>query len=208
MINTDAPFYQNEKQISEDWQNVFAAQKDISHFSVIYDKYYVQVFRFIFQRTDSKEDAADITSIVFLKAMQSIQKFAFRGLPFASILFRIAFNEINQHYRKAQKDRSFYLEFGSKSELMEEMQIYNSSDETTIIKKLLEFLTPTELELIEMRYYEKRSYKEISEIINISEANAKVKVHRILGKLKKTADKFKIAELLITILGLSVLIIK
>lgn len=40
-----------------------------------------------------------------------------------------------------------------------------------------------------MRYFEKRSFKELGEILGISESNAKVKVHRILKKLKITLLK-------------------
>ncbi|MEI7597288.1 MAG: sigma-70 family RNA polymerase sigma factor [Bacteroidota bacterium] len=206
MINTDAPFYQTETQISEDWENVLAAKQDIKNFSLIYDKYYVSVFRFVYQRTDSSDDAADITSLVFLKAMQSIQKFVFKGVPFASILFRIAFNEINQHFRKVQKDRNFYLNFESQNELMDEIKSHDSEDKESSVKKLLEYLNPSDLELIEMRYFEKRSFKEIAEITDLTENNAKVKVHRILGKLKQTAEKYNLAEILITLFAISTFI--
>ena len=38
--------------------------------------------------------------------------------------------------------------------------------------------------LIEMRYFEKRSYREIGEILSVTENNAKVKTFRALQKLK------------------------
>ena len=46
-------------------------------------------------------------------------------------------------------------------------------------------LPEDELQLIEMRFFEKRSFKEIGEILEITENNAKVKTYRILEKLKK-----------------------
>ena len=201
MINTDAPFYQTETQISEDWKNVTLAKQDISKFSFIYDKYYVSVFRFVYQRVDSIDNATDITSLVFLKTMQSIKKFEFKGLPFASILFRIAYNEVNQHFRTEKKERNFYLNLNYENNLAIDITINEDEDKANNLKKLLEYLTPSELELIEMRYFEKRSYKEIAEITNITENNAKVKVHRILGKLKSTAVKYHLAELLIAIIS-------
>jgi RNA polymerase sigma-70 factor (ECF subfamily) len=36
-----------------------------------------------------------------------------------------------------------------------------------------------------LRFFEKRSFAEIGEIVGITENNAKVKVYRILDKLKK-----------------------
>jgi RNA polymerase sigma-70 factor (ECF subfamily) len=40
------------------------------------------------------------------------------------------------------------------------------------------------LDLIELRFFQEMSFKEISEIYNITEANAKMRVYRILEKLK------------------------
>ena len=48
----------------------------------------------------------------------------------------------------------------------------------------LKSLADNELELIEMRFFEERSYKEIAEILNITEGNARIKTHRSLNKLK------------------------
>ena len=53
-----------------------------------------------------------------------------------------------------------------------------------VIEEIAE-LPANELELIELRYFEKRPFKEISQILNITESNAKVKVHRIVAKLKQ-----------------------
>jgi RNA polymerase sigma-70 factor (ECF subfamily) len=46
--------------------------------------------------------------------------------------------------------------------------------------------------MIEFRFFEKRPFKEIAEILNISEVNAKVRMHRIIEKLKKSISKLKL----------------
>jgi RNA polymerase sigma-70 factor, ECF subfamily len=48
----------------------------------------------------------------------------------------------------------------------------------------LENLADEDMQMIEMRYFEKRSFKEIGEILDITENNAKVKTYRILDKMK------------------------
>ena len=53
------------------------------------------------------------------------------------------------------------------------------------IVDIISELPEDELQLIEMRFFEKRSFKEIAEILEIMENNAKVKTYRILEKLKK-----------------------
>ena len=49
----------------------------------------------------------------------------------------------------------------------------------------LENLKGDDMQLIEMRFFEQRSFKEIAEILGMTENNAKVKVHRILERLKR-----------------------
>jgi RNA polymerase sigma-70 factor (ECF subfamily) len=51
-----------------------------------------------------------------------------------------------------------------------------------VIKQLPE----DDLQMVEMRFFEKRAFKEIAEILNITENNAKVRMYRILERLKKT----------------------
>ncbi len=49
----------------------------------------------------------------------------------------------------------------------------------------LENLKGDDMQLIEMRFFEQRSFKEIADILGMTENNAKVKVHRILERLKR-----------------------
>ena len=53
------------------------------------------------------------------------------------------------------------------------------------LPSLLEELNEKELVLIELRYFEQKPFKEVSEILGITENHAKVKIYRILEKLKK-----------------------
>ena len=61
--------------------------------------------------------------------------------------------------------------------------IYLMAGRPAQLEKITE-LPDNELEMIELRYFEQRPFKEISELLNISESNAKVKIHRIIKKLK------------------------
>jgi RNA polymerase sigma-70 factor (ECF subfamily) len=40
-----------------------------------------------------------------------------------------------------------------------------------------------------MRFFEKRPFKEVAEVLELSENNAKVKLHRLLEKIKKSLKK-------------------
>jgi RNA polymerase sigma-70 factor (ECF subfamily) len=49
---------------------------------------------------------------------------------------------------------------------------------------LLNEMEQEHLDLIELRFFQEISFKEIAEIYNITEPNAKMRVYRILEKLK------------------------
>ena len=53
------------------------------------------------------------------------------------------------------------------------------------VVKVIPQLKQEEITLLELRYFEGRRYKEIADILEISEKNARVKMHRIIAKLKK-----------------------
>ncbi len=54
---------------------------------------------------------------------------------------------------------------------------------------MLPLLKEDQLQLIEMRFFEKRSFREIGEIVGLTENNAKVKTFRALIKLKQLFNK-------------------
>src|SRR3989344_746472 len=184
MIET-SKYHATQTDLANEQSIVEAAKKEPAKFASLYDKYYEQIFRYIYQRVDDKEQAFDATQQVFIKAMESLHKYEFRGVPFASWLYRIAYSEVNNIYR-AQKQRTVNIDsvgvYGMMEE-MEETKIDKYHDK--IVDIIAQELPEDELQLIEMRFFEKRSFKEIGEILEITENNAKVKTYRILEKLKK-----------------------
>ncbi|MBP6731793.1 MAG: sigma-70 family RNA polymerase sigma factor [Chitinophagales bacterium] len=168
---------------SQEEKLILAAQADRAKFQPLYEKYYTQILKFVYQRVTTKDDAYDITQQVFLQAMVSLNKYELRGFPFSSWLYRIAINELNQAFRKNEKQRGVNLEEKHLKDIAQELNEGNEEME----KVLLEALTTLEeddFQLVEMRFFEKRPFKEIGEILSITEANAKMKLYRILDKLK------------------------
>lgn len=176
--------HKNDNDLRLELQQVNAAKANPARFDVLYDKYYKPVFVFVYRRTGDEELAADITSQVFLKALINIQKYEYKGVPFSAWLFRIAFNEINMYFRKNNADRVVSLEQSSVKAMITEVQDDNSDAEKRMMTALSKMEEP-EIQLIELRFFEKRSFAEVGNIIGVTENNAKVKVYRILDKIKK-----------------------
>lgn len=77
-----------------------------SAFGPLYDHYQPMIYRFVFVKVGRREDAEDITHQVFLAAWQNIGGYKFRGHPFSSWLYRIARNQVVDHYRSKKPEAS------------------------------------------------------------------------------------------------------
>jgi len=178
--------------MEEEWLEVQDAQQNPAKFRVLYNRYYEPIFRFVYKRTVDEVLAADLTSQVFLKAMQKIDKYVFKGVPFSAWLFRIASNEIAQHFRKQNKNRVVALEERTAQALEDEYEDKTDLEiNINLLKTVIQDLKPEEVEILELRFFEKRPFKEVADILDITENNAKVKIYRLLQKMKKRFVKQK-----------------
>jgi len=178
----------SEEAILEEWQEIQAAQQDPAMFRPLYHRYYDPIFRFIFQRTADEVLSADLCSQVFLKAMQRLSGYEFKGVPFSAWLYRIAMNETAQHYRRNKRRRVVSLEEADLSSMMDEMEEGIDEKEKWDLVQALDDLKDQDLQLVEMRFFEQRPFKEIAHIMGMTEGNAKVRTYRILDRLKKKLD--------------------
>ena len=169
-------------------QLIEAAKADPARFAPIYEKYFHQIYLFVFKRIRNEDLSGDITSRVFLKALLNITKYEDRGFPFSSWLYRIASNEINMFFRKSNKTVEVEIMECDVIVLMDEIKEKNDIDRQELVIEAINQLPLDQAELIELRFFEKMSFKEIGEIFNISEGNAKIKVYRILEKIKKIVN--------------------
>ena len=160
--------------------------KDPEAFKPLYEAYFKKIFLFVYHRVNDKEMAADITQQVFLNALSNIHKYQFRGLPFSSWLYRIAINQCTDFFRRNKKMRMVVLEDPHIRELYDELTSEQSWDEwERKLPVVLEHLAEEDLQLIELRYFEQRPFKEVSEIMGLTESNTKVRTYRILERMKK-----------------------
>lgn len=177
------------QQINEEAIWIGEAQKDPRNFKPVYERYFNPVFRFVYQRMESKEETAEIVSQVFYKALKNLSRYSFRGLPFFAWLCRIAVSEIGNYYSRTKKYRSVNIETSGLNEIAENIEKDISEEQIGAILGALKHLPEEDLLLIEMRYFESRPFSQIGNILNITENNAKVKVYRILDKIRKIANR-------------------
>lgn len=175
----------SNEDINDEWQSIQAAQANPAAFRLLYDRYFDAIFQFIYNRTQNEELSADLCSQVFLKAMQRLGDYTFRGVPFSAWLYRIASNELAQWYRQSKKVRVVSVEDSNLATMFEEVMEDDMEKFRPYLIPALEHLKEADLEIVEMRFFEQRPFKEIADLLDITESNAKVRTYRVLERLKK-----------------------
>lgn len=186
-----ASYHLTAEQIDSEEKLIKAAQKNPRDFEPLYKRYFQRIANYIYHRVEDKETAFELTSQVFYKALENLPKYKPMGVPFSAWLFRIASNEINLLYRKNKSMRVLSIDRDGLGELKNDLE---ESDQIEIDKKLyeaLQTLNEEDMEIINMRFFEKRSFKEICEMQDMNESACKMKVYRILEKLKEKLKNIK-----------------
>jgi RNA polymerase sigma-70 factor (ECF subfamily) len=183
-MSTISLYHQSDTRIHTELQIIEKAKKNPKHFAPLYEEYHESIFRYVIKRVNDSDLACDITSNVFVKAISNLSKYEFRGLPFSSWLFRIAKSEVYQSFRDQKAKRTVSIDKVTIVQVFEELEVDGREEDKIKLKQVLRKINEKDLALIEMRYFEKRSYREIGEIISVTENNAKVKTFRALQKLK------------------------
>ncbi|MCB9231948.1 MAG: sigma-70 family RNA polymerase sigma factor [Bacteroidia bacterium] len=193
-----APKTISQEALLEELKQIEAAKQNPQRFGVLYEKYYKQIFLFVYKRTGDEDTCGDVTSQVFLKAMLALPKFEYKGVPFSAWLYRIASNEVSQHFRDQKKERSVSIEKDGVERVLAAVAEEEGSDLVDEFREALletlEELSESDLQLIEMRYFEKRPFQEVAYILGLSETNAKVRCGRILMRMRKKMEEKRSTE--------------
>lgn len=159
-----------------------AAKADPRRFAPLYDRFFTDVFRFIRRRCTDDQTAADLSQQTFLKAMIGLQRYQDRGVPFRAWLCRIALNELRMYWRK-KKEVS--IEFAHEDAIALAADVSEEKDtDLQNLSQALSHLPEKSAQLIELRYIDGMSFKEMAAVMNISEDAAKMRTHRVLACLR------------------------
>ncbi len=183
-MSIETKFHASREQITAEEAEIDAARGNPAKFAPLYNRYYARILGFVYQRVETKDDAYDITAQTFIAALENIGKYKSLGVPFSAWLFRIALNELSSYYRKSKVRQSINIDDTQVVDVLTELGEENSAITDARLMKAMQQLEPIEIQLLEMRFFDKRPFKEVCEVLNISETAAKARVYRLLERLK------------------------
>ena len=144
----------------------------------------------MYRRIDDESTAADITSQVFLNSLLHLKRYKITKAPFQSWLYHIAHNEVMQFFRRTKYVRKIVIDERLLTELKNEEDASPDYVEQwrSRLVETINTLPLDEVQLLELRFFEQKPFREIGFILNITENHAKVKTYRLLSKLRQRLE--------------------
>jgi RNA polymerase sigma-70 factor, ECF subfamily len=163
-----------------------AAQQDPSRFAALYEIHFERVYAYVARRVGQREAAEDITSEVFHHALANLPRFEWRGAPFGAWLMRIASNAIADRWRRGSREQADALanDPPSAEPSPEEIEIRAQ------LFRLVQELPVEQQKVVQMRFAEEKSIREIAHALGRTEGAVKQLQFRGMQALRQEAAKF------------------
>lgn len=165
-----------------------AAKTEREAFGRFYDYFAPQIFRYINLKVNfDKTLSEDLTEEVFLKILENIKDIkGDRKKGVKPYLFTVARNTVFDYFRSSKRtvlsiERENIDPIDEKPPMEEEII---KEEEEKYLKKALLTISGEEKEILSLRFSSDLKCKEIAEIVNQSEGNISVIIHRTLEKLR------------------------
>ncbi|SFW13456.1 RNA polymerase sigma-70 factor, ECF subfamily [Sinomicrobium oceani] len=149
-------------------------------FAFLVEKYKDMVFTLSIKMLKDREEAEEITQDVFMISYRSLREF--RGdSRFSTWLYRIAYNKCLDVLKR--KGRYVIVDYpdrltGVPHEALNALQQIVEKDRNEAVRQAVKLLPEDDRVLVWMYYFDEMSIKEIAKVVNLSEANIKIKLFR------------------------------
>ncbi|HKS80524.1 MAG TPA: sigma-70 family RNA polymerase sigma factor [Candidatus Acidoferrales bacterium] len=162
-----------------------AAQQDPNRFADVYELYFERVYAYVARHTRSRDAAEDITSEVFHNALANLTRFEWRGVPFSAWLFRIAANALADYFNRLARTRANSNLEGFDPPDPSQFSTRGDVDaDRARLFRLVRELPDVQRRVVEMRFAEEKSIREIALAIGRSEGAVKQLQFRALESLR------------------------
>lgn len=161
--------------------------KDDKAFEKLYDSYFTKLFNYLLPKVNyNKHIAEDLASTAFEKAFSNRQRFKWQGVSFISWIHKIAGNVLIDYYRKSSTKLDKPLEHDNIEDNTNNIEAsVIAEDLNSNIRKIINQLGSKEREIINLKFYEGYTNKQIAAELNLTETNVGTILYRAISKLRK-----------------------
>jgi RNA polymerase sigma-70 factor, ECF subfamily len=173
------------KEAGGEREMVAAAQRDARRFGDLYELHFERVYAYVSRRLGNRDAAQDVTSEVFHHALASLKSFEWRGAPFGAWLMRIAANAIADRWRRNARERNDAPMLDPADDALDPEKIELRAQ----LFRLVRELPAEQRRVIEMRFGEEKSIREIALALGRTEGAVKQLQFRGIQALRAEAGK-------------------
>ncbi len=156
---------------------------DLDRMGLLFERHYKPLFGFLYRMTADKENSEDMVQNVFLRMLKYRHTFKGDG-EFRTWMYHLARNVLNDYHKRSKRQADpLEHEFREVADEAVESTI-DKEEQVSLLNRALTQLTEENREILVLSRYQELAYSEIARILNISEANVRVKIHRAMTQLK------------------------
>ncbi len=164
------------------------AKKDPEAYGKIYDLYATRIYRFVYFKVSSVEEAQDLTADVFLKAWSYLLDEKGKEVRHLSaLLYGIARNRVIDHYRSKAGRETLPLLEEAEEQIADDRATSKQTDakiDVAMLEKHLRSLKDEYREVLVMKYLDELETFEIAKILGKTHGNVRVLLHRALSAIR------------------------
>lgn len=153
-------------------------------FTGIIERYQLPITRYLYRLTGNWETAKDLAQDTFIQAYKSIMKTKF-NTSFKAWLYKIATNNSRQFFRKYQPQKVTNMEVANEEAKLAGNDCPASVIESIVIRETLLKVDKDQRACLLLHFWEGLKYREIAEIIGISEEAVRKRVARGCQEFRK-----------------------
>jgi RNA polymerase sigma-70 factor (ECF subfamily) len=167
-------------------------KKDPEAFGRIYDFYAPRIYRFVFFKVSSEEEAQDITADVFLRAWHYLLEDTGRDVKhLGALLYSIARNRVIDLYRTRSLRETLPLTEETEETIPDDRRLMEKAEaeiDAGLLEKHLRRLKDEYREALILKYLDEMGAGEIAKVLDKTPGNVRVLLHRALTALREVIE--------------------
>jgi RNA polymerase sigma-70 factor (ECF subfamily) len=163
---------------------VAATRGDVEAVGRLYDALVVPIYRYVAMRLRRREDAEDVTQLVFERIVAALPRYRHNGRPFAAWAFRIARNAVIDHQRRIRPTEPLgAIAEPTDGTLLETLSLRD--EEVRELRTAIRSLTPDQQEAIALRYGAGLSAEEAARVMGRQAGTIRGLTFRAIESLRR-----------------------
>lgn len=163
---------------------------DREAFAVLHDRHWEAIYNYVYYRVNSAAEAEDITSEVFVRMVEKIDRYQRKGKPFLAWLYTIARNIVIDFYRSNERTPTLEpLDENLATNDNDPAEAANRSLIVNCLRRALRRLTELQRDVIVGKFIEGRTNKDLAAVLGRTIGAIKSIQHRALASLHKAIEE-------------------